>query len=392
MIEFPLQGYGPTGPVGGDEGGWGKSLDMREYLSPRRLTAAMWDYTFLTRHVPGESFQDYDRVLDETVDRGYNTIRIDPCPQAIDLSRPEAVIDHSDFNEPYIPWTNPRGFKGPAGQWLIEFMQKLQDRKFHYILSAWWGPIPPVLGEVRSMEQVAQRWLPMLRQWEKRFGFDGLVFVDLVNEFPYFLPGYVDQLNALEGGWYGQAGRKKIAGEINAAMDVMRREFPQLRFTVSMHGDIRWLDVNVELDALDVHFYADADRRWDKRTRFGEHMPRFYKDTEWHAEFSDRCAKSHRAMAPMYRACQRAKLAQFARWSAQKGMPLITTESWAAWYYIDSPNLDWGWLLEWASWSVEDAIDMRMWGWTPHNYCQPQFANWKDVAWHRRLTEKFLAS
>ena len=69
-----------------------------------------------------------------------------------------------------------------------------------------------------------------------------------------------------------------------------------------------------------------------------------------------------------------------------------TSESWAAWYYYDSPDLDWGWLLEWASWSVEDAIEYKMWGWTPHNYCQPQFTNWQDVKWHRRLTEKFLAS
>ncbi len=35
-------------------------------------------------------------------------------------------------------------------------------------------------------------------------------------------------------------------------------------------------------------------------------------------------------------------------------------------------------------------MDFRMWGWTPHNYCQPQFANWKDVRWHRTLTDRFL--
>jgi hypothetical protein len=42
-------------------------------------------------------------------------------------------------------------------------------------------------------------------------------------------------------------------------------------------------------------------------------------------------------------------------------------------------------------WSVEDALEYGMWGWTPRNYCQPQFHNWKDVAWHRRLTERFQA-
>jgi hypothetical protein len=33
-----------------------------------------------------------------------------------------------------------------------------------------------------------------------------------------------------------------------------------------------------------------------------------------------------------------------------------------------------------------------MWGWTPHNYVQPQFANWKDTKWHQMLTDKFLKS
>ena len=32
-------------------------------------------------------------------------------------------------------------------------------------------------------------------------------------------------------------------------------------FTASIHGDLRWLDVPLELDCLDVHFYADADPR-----------------------------------------------------------------------------------------------------------------------------------
>jgi hypothetical protein len=94
----------------------------------------------------------------------------------------------------------------------------------------------------------------------------------------------------------------------------------------------------------------------------------------------------------MLRARQRNKLSQFSAWAQRRGMPLTTTESWASGFYFDSPYLDWGWLLDWASWSVEDALDHGMWGWTPHNYVQPQFANWKDVQWHQNLTSKFLKS
>ena len=67
------------------------NYDMREHLLPRRLTLAMWDQAFALRHGPGGSFADYDRVLDETVERGYNTVRLDPMPQWVDLSHPEKI-------------------------------------------------------------------------------------------------------------------------------------------------------------------------------------------------------------------------------------------------------------------------------------------------------------
>jgi len=60
--------------------------------------------------------------------------------------------------------------------------------------------------------------------------------------------------------------------------------------------------------------------------------------------------------------------------------------------YLRDRTLDWGWLLDWAKWSVDDAIACGFWGWTPHNYAQPQFANWKNADWHRTLNERFLHS
>ena len=44
--------------------------DMRDGLCPRRLTMVMWDNAFLLRHGPGGSFEDFDRVLDEAMERG----------------------------------------------------------------------------------------------------------------------------------------------------------------------------------------------------------------------------------------------------------------------------------------------------------------------------------
>lgn len=405
-MEMPAQvSSQPQRPVAASASGSG--YDPREQLGPRRLTLAMWDQAFLLRHGPGGSYEDWDRVLDETVERGYNTVRLDPMPQWIDLADPAKELHWPRRDKPFMPWCWNDAVTAPGGQWLIEFMEKLLARPgLHYTLSAWWFSLnpatenqgPPLLRRPRNHLEGAELWAAQLREWQKRIGFERLVYVDLANEVPYFFHGFRERLQAEHGLDWGSGAAftaeqaQAIAAELNPALKALRREFPMLRFTASIHGDLRWLDVPVEFDCLDVHFYSDADPRWEQRTRFHERMPHLFTRDDWHADYSERCRQTAAAVAPMLRQRQRAKLMKFAAWSDEHGMPLTTSESWASWYSFDSPNLDWGWLLDWAAWSVEDAIDARMWGWTPHNYLQPHFANWRDVKWHRRLTDRFLQS
>lgn len=407
-MDFPLQQTVAARPSPAPLSG---KFDMRDWLSPRRLAIVMWDQAFLMRHAAGESYADYDRVLDETLERGYNTLRLDPLPQLMDLSHPEKVFAWGDPHTPFMPWGWDKPGAGPLGEWLIDFMHKTLDRRLNYTLSAWWfnpesanNPFPKEAVAPHTHQEAAALWARLLREWKKRFGFDGLVYVDLANEVPYFLPGFLKRVKEETGqSWTGESHEDMgaafgprlvayVAAELNQSIGALQREFPELRFTASIHGDVRWLDIPVQFDCLDVHFYADIDPRWRDRTRFADWIPNLFTSSVWHREFSDRCAATRNAIAPMLRAAQRARLAAFAGWAAQKGMPLTTSESWSTWYYTDSPDLDWSWLLEWAEWSVEDALEYQMWGWTPHNYCQPQLANWKDARWHRRLTDRFIRS
>lgn len=382
--------------------------DMREALHPRRSTMAMWDVAYALRHMPGGSFADYDRVLGEVSDRGYNTVRIDPMPQWLDLRHPERILEWHDPHQPFMPWNWNTAVKGPVGQWVIEFVEKLlQQTSLYYTLSGWWflpsaapqPPVPQPLRQPANMMEGAEMWAAMLTEWKRRFGLERILYVDIANETPYFFPGFLDRFKKETGsGWgdlpaFSTAQSDFIAKEVNGALRLLRREFPELRFTTSIHGDLRWLDVPVEVDCLDVHFYADADPRWTERTRFDEFSnDRLFETDRWFAEFSERSMKTARAMAPMLRARQRFKMAEFAGWASRRGTPLTTSEGFATWYYIDHPDLDWSWLLDWAKGSLEDAIACKFWGWTPHNYVQPQFKNWKDVQWHRTLNERFLAS
>jgi len=364
-------------------------FDMRDWLEPRRMTIIMWDWAFLTRHMKGDSFEDYDRVLNEAAERGYNTLRLDPLPQIIDLKKPETLLSSPDEHQPYMPWARSKAFEGPAGIWLIEFMEKVLRLNLSYSLSAW-GKIWAGGMEVRNLRDITECWKTFLLDWKSRFGFENCAYVDLSNEYPYFLNGHLERtINEYNGRWSPE-WNKAIQQEVNGCLRELRQMFPEVRFILSLHGDTHWIDLDLELDAMDIHFYSDADQRFVDRTLFDKNTENFFTTDSFFKDFSDRCLKSHEIMAAAFRARQRAKLAAFSAWSQECGIPLLTSESWASWYYFDHPDLDWSWLLEWAEWSVEDAIEYKMWGWTPHNYCQPQFENWKDVRWHRRLTDKFL--
>ena len=407
MSEYPAQSYeDPVTTTAAATGRDGR-FDVRDHLSPRRLTMAMWDQAFLLRHHVGGGFEDYARVCRETAERGYNTVRLDPMPHILDLDDPDKPLRFGRPAGDFMPWANDRDVEGPVGRWLIDFVETLSAQPgLHYTLSPWyfepskpkWAGYPPPHRLPRDLRESADLTAAFLETWRRRFGFDRLVYVDLCNEFPFFMPGYQAAFAERHGrGWSGGPRfAPEVAAELSAefadALRTVQRAFPELRFTVSMHADLRWLDLDLPLDCLDVHFYAQNDARWSNRTRFGDHMPRLFDGDDWHGDFSDRCARTLRSVGPMLRQKQRKRLMAFAGWARDNGTPLTTSESWSTWYYIDAPRLDWGWLLEWAEWSVEDAIDAGMWGWTPHNYLQPQFANWDDACWHQRLTSKFLAS
>lgn len=406
MDAYPSQAYGSASSrpsVPSPTTYW----DVRDTLTPRRLTLAMWDQAYLLRHVPGGSFEDFGRVCRETVERGYNTVRLDPMLHVLDLERPDQELRFGKPAGDFMPWAHDRDVTGPVGRWLIDFIETLNATDgLHYTLSPWWfepkgkkrwAGWPEPNHRPTTLIQAAERTVEFLSVWEKRFGFDRLVYVDLCNEYPYFLPDavatFADRFGeawSVRGTSFPDEVRERLSSEFGDALRLVQHAFPQLRFTVSIHADPRWLDLDLGLDCLDVHFYAENDRRWANRTGFAELIPELFASDRWHAEFSRRCTQTLASIGPMLRAKQRERLMLFARWARQHGVPLTTSESWSTWYYLDSPMLDWGWLLEWAEWTVEDATDAQMWGWTPHNYVQPQFANWDDVRWHRRLTNRFL--
>ena len=59
----------------------GPLLPVTQVKEP--VAIAMWDFSWLLRHHPAGEFWDWSKVLDELVERGYNAVRIDVFPAAL---------------------------------------------------------------------------------------------------------------------------------------------------------------------------------------------------------------------------------------------------------------------------------------------------------------------
>ena len=104
------------------------SGDMRDGLKPRRVTNAMWDYSWLTQHYPGGAFADFDKAADELVERGFNTVRIDAFPLVIGALK----SDNETITIPGNPLANwgmsDRDREHVVARELVEFMRAMKRR------------------------------------------------------------------------------------------------------------------------------------------------------------------------------------------------------------------------------------------------------------------------
>ena len=111
--------------------------DIREQLTPKRVTNARWDYSWLKMHHEGGAFEDFEKVLDELQERGFNTVRIDCFPLIIGkLNNDNSLITFGA--DPTAAW----GFTDSEHQYapvreLLEFMKAAKDRGIYMILSSW---------------------------------------------------------------------------------------------------------------------------------------------------------------------------------------------------------------------------------------------------------------
>ena len=63
-------------------------MTLLQLTQPVAIT--MWDFSWLERRWAGAGYEDWDKALDELVERGYNAVRIDAYPHLLS-SDPQRV-------------------------------------------------------------------------------------------------------------------------------------------------------------------------------------------------------------------------------------------------------------------------------------------------------------
>jgi len=384
------------------------SYDMRNYLKPNRLTIAMWDTAYMARRNSNDPFRDWDRALDDAKERGFNTIRIDALPSVIDPHNLDLEYTWPDKSkeQPFMPWMWINSYTNKPGRDLIEFIQLANRKNINLSLSSWWitSRIVP-----DNIQHATEMWIKLLEVIRREAGFDNIIFVDLCNEIPGFLPGYAGLLAEAGGVTEDSNNAKQLTDlapvpgcswnrkqldflkkTLDPSLADAQKEYPELKFTYSMNINPSFENVELQnLDVLDIHFFI-TDPRFDIRTRWDEYIKTIYETDENYKDFCGRMIKTIDSVGPMLRQKQRQQLKWGKEYSEKIGAPLVASEAWASWFYIDHADLNWEWLLEWCETAVDDAIEFGLWGITTNNYVEPHFELWKNVKWHQRINEKFL--
>jgi len=395
-------GLGTLGQAGCGSSGRAEFSSTKE---EERLAVTMWEFSWLVRRQGEENeYADWDRVLDELADRGYNCIRMDAFPHLVARGPEGDLVERFTIlpQTPLFFWGNHEPVEVEPRAGLAEFISKVRDRGMKVGLSTWFNDDTLHRGEdVVTPDDYARIWLETLDFLAREGLHDTVAWVDLCNEFPLgkwargaypFLFG-VDPSNMLPLflPWDADT-RARVQRYLDEPTQALRSAYPDLRYTFSFvdllgSTNVRNLDTS-SLDLAEPHIWISND------PAFSLCSGQLFLLLEIPGSL-----EQHVATAPGLYFSDRENwvrilegfMDSWAQWAGQRGLPLVTSEAWGPINYDEVQPLDdhaeWDWVKDICAEGVRMAAEKGWAGICTSNFCQPHFPGmWKDVQWHRTLT------
>ncbi|MEO6964461.1 MAG: cellulase-like family protein [Acidobacteriaceae bacterium] len=354
------------------------ALASQARIRKHPLAITMWDFSWLERRWPGAGYEDWDRVLDELKQRGYDAVRIDAYPHLIAANPTKEwelvpVWDQQD-------WGSPAVNRVRVQPHLNEFIAKCFERGILVALSTWWRQDPDnVRMNIKTPQDLAGVWLKALQSIPQHYLKDTILYVDFSNEFciSVWTP------------WI-PSGTKRDSPEgtrwMRDSIGKLKQTYPNLPCTFSFTSEYQtWRDQDVSmLDLMELHCWMTTFS--DFNHQVGYKFERF-SPTGYH-NLQKRGEALYRSDPAKWQASLTKGIDTLAEWSRVSGKPLMTTECWSVVDYKDWPLLHWDWIKELCEIGVRHASSTGRWeAMATSNFCGPQFVGmWRDVDWHRRMT------
>ena len=360
------------------------SLERRK-VPPRAIS--MWDFSWLERRWPGAGYEDWDKILDELLIRGYNAIRIDSYPHLIAENPTKEWILKEVWNQQV--WGSPDLNVVQVQPNLNKFLLKCKERGIKVGLSSWYRQdVDDVRMKITAPDKMADCWISTLRTIEQDGLLDTILYVDLCNEWPgnLWAPFFSSQYpHIVWGEWY----KEESLFWMKRTLERMRVKYPDMPFLFSFDcWDVhKYEEVDTSfLDLFEHHIWMvhQNNNEFYKKVDYkdGQFLPEAYKKVVKVAE------KLYKAKPLYWQKLLTDKIKLTGEVAKKVGRPLVTTECWGIVDYKDWPLLNWDWVKELCALGTVTAAQTGMWvGIATSNFCGPQFVGmWRDVKWHQEMT------
>ena len=371
-------GAAAAGPAAADTPRPDRSIAKR----PRAI--AMWDFSWAERRWSGAGFEDWDQALDELVERGYDAVRIDAYPHLTASDPGKSWLLKPMWNTE--DWGAPGLVRVRIVPELEEFLRKCRNRNVKVGLSSWFREDEDnVRLKIAGPEQLAAIWNVTLASIKRAGLLETILYVDLCNEWPgiNYTPFVRPPL-----GWDLWSSARSMYW-MRTAIDGVRAQFPDLPLLFSSNIDHVEAFFEQDLgfyDAIEQHLWMAGENDDEFNKRVGYNYEAFsdigYRNLQLHA------AQLYADKPAYWRKLLTDKIARLANVSRRARLPLMTTECWAVVDYKDWPMLPWDWVKDVCALGALTASATGQWSViATSNFCAPQFRGmWRDVAWHKRLT------
>jgi hypothetical protein len=272
---------------------------------------------------------------------------------------------------------------------LVRFVSLCRERGLLVALSTWFRQDRDDLRmRITSPEQHAALWRATLDALDRRRLLDCVLYVDLCNEFSQaFWAPFLAPVLGRQGGGEIPWTDPGVMDWMRRAIAALRAAYPRLDYCFSFCDQLeagQGQDVSF-LDLLEPHVWFTGF------SDFYDRVPYRYEkfDPVGYDHLVARGEALYRADPLHWQGALEHGIAAVAAWSRRAARPLVTTECWGVVDYKDWPGLGWGWVKELCALGVRSASATGRWAaMATSNFCGPQFVGmWRDVDWHRRLTD-----